>query len=177
MMITFEKIEEKDYNDLTAIMKAAFDDDTQLHTSLKEDGPCGYDDGSLIRKLNTNPNNLSEKIIYEGQIVGAYTISIKGTEYTLEMLFIDPNQKGKRIGQRTWAYIEKTYNKATIWYVETPDYSIRNHYFYSKKCGFQKVGENQYEDGAKSFIFFKRVKKFLIASEKMQNVCKVLMNF
>lgn len=46
-----EEITEADVSVLADIMKRAFDDDTRMHTSLEEDGPSGYADGSLLRRL------------------------------------------------------------------------------------------------------------------------------
>lgn len=50
--LSFSKITSSDYFILTEIMTAAFNEDTALHTNIKEDGPTGYNDGSLIKKLN-----------------------------------------------------------------------------------------------------------------------------
>ena len=158
-MITYETIQEEDYEALTHMMKAAFDDDTRMHTDLQEDGPVGYDDGSLIRKLNTKEGYISRKVCVDGEIAGMYTIYADGTEYTLDMLMVNPALKGKGIGSKIWQHLEQTYTEAEKWHVETPDYSKRNHYFYVEKCGFTFLWENQYEDGEKSFVFIKETKK------------------
>lgn len=50
-MLQFLPITPEDYPVLTQIMTAAFDEDTRLHTSLLHDGPRGYNDGTLIKKL------------------------------------------------------------------------------------------------------------------------------
>ena len=52
-----EEITEADVSVLADIMKRAFDDDTRMHTSLEEDGPSGYADGSLER--------LSEGLLFQ----------------------------------------------------------------------------------------------------------------
>lgn len=74
------------------------------------------------------------------------------------MLFINPACASKGIGSMVWKDIEKEYNEAKIWILETPDYSKRNHHFY-EKCGFEKIGEHVFKDGAKSFVFIKYMKK------------------
>lgn len=157
-MITYETIQEEDYETLTYIMKAAFDDDTRMHTDLQEDGPAGYDDGSLIRTLNTKEGYISRKVCVDGETVGMYTVYKDGTEYTLDMLIVNPAWKSKGIGSEIWRHLEQTYTEAKKWYVETPEYSKRNHYFYVEKCGFTFLRENQYEDGEKSFVFVKKMK-------------------
>ncbi len=157
--IEYQKIYPVDYEILTRIMTSAFNEDTSMHTDLKDDGPTGYNDGSLIKKLNENEGFESYKIIYQNNIVGAYTVEIKQhNEYTLEMLFIDPDYRENHLGTIVWKDIEQKYMDARKWTVETPDYSKRNHHFYTKKCGFSFIIENVYDDGAKSFIFEKKVK-------------------
>jgi hypothetical protein len=152
----YEKIYPSDYEILCKIMTSAFNEDTAIHTNIQEDGPTGYNDGSLIKKLNEHENFENIKIIYKDNIVGAYTIGIKeNNEYSLEMLYLDPNYREDHLGSIIWKDIEQKYTAAKKWMVETPDYSKRNHHFYAKKCGFTFVKENIYDNGAKSFIFQK----------------------
>jgi len=146
-----------DYEMLTKIMISAFNEDTSMHTDLKEDGPTGYNDGSLIKQLNEHENFESYKIIYNKNTVGAYTVAIKpNNEYSLEMLFIDPKYRKNNLGSIVWKAIEEKYVDAKKWTVETPDYSKRNQHFYTKKCGFVFHRENTYENGGKSFLFEKQ---------------------
>ena len=44
---------EQDIPVLTPIMAAAFDDDSKIHTGVEHDGPRGYDDGSLLLRLDS----------------------------------------------------------------------------------------------------------------------------
>ncbi|MEK6263400.1 MAG: GNAT family N-acetyltransferase, partial [Clostridium sp.] len=75
--------------------------------------------------------------------VGAYTVAIKANnEYSLEMLYIEPRYRKSNIGSIVWKAIEEKYIGAKKWTVETPDYSKRNHHFYTKKCGFVFYKEN-----------------------------------
>ncbi|WP_277256262.1 hypothetical protein [Negativibacillus massiliensis] len=85
-MLHYAPILPQDYPVLTQIMTAAFDEDTRLHTSLLYDGPAGYNDGTLIRKLNENPDFISEKVLLDDKIIGAYTISHKPEQNILELL-------------------------------------------------------------------------------------------
>lgn len=150
------KIYDEDYEELTKIMTSAFNEDTSMHTELKEDGPTGYDDGSLIKLLNEHENFESKKIIYNNTTVGAYTVGIKpNNEYSLEMLFIDPKYRKNHLGSIVWTAIEDSYMDAKKWTVETPCYSNRNHHFYTEKCGFVFHKQNICDNGCISFVFDK----------------------
>jgi|GEM_PF-6250879 len=59
------------------------------------------------------------------------------------------------LGYIVLKHIEENYVDAEVWIVETPDYSKRNHHFYSKKCGFTFLKENKCSNGAVSFVFRK----------------------
>ena len=154
--IVYLKISSADYEILTNIMTSAFNEDTSMHTDLEEDGPGGYNDGSLIKLLNEYEGFQSYKMVYQNNIIGAYTVAIKqANEYALEMLFIDPHYRKNHLGIIVWKDIEEKYIDAKKWTVETPDYSKRNHHFYTKKCGFVFKRETICGNGAKSFIFEK----------------------
>lgn len=61
------------------------------------------------------------------------------------MFCIDPDFKNQGHGSDVFKSIEKRY-PVKKWQLETPDYSVRNHYFYTNKCGFSldKQKENTY---------------------------------
>lgn len=152
MKIEYKNLEFQDISLLTPIMKAAFDEDTRMHTGRPEGGPRGYNTGALLEKLLKAGNAVSKVILRDGHMVGAYTI-LKGDEvYTLDLLFIAPAHASAGIGSAVWENIEKMNGEAMIWYVETPAYSMRNRHFY-EKCGFKLVRENTYEDGEKSVTY------------------------
>lgn len=159
MILTYKSLEQSDIPELTPIMKAAFDSDTRMHTDLEEDGPAGYDNGELLLKLMKLENAESKVIYADGIMVGGYTIIKNKGIYTLDMLFINPSCTSKGIGSVVWNDIEKEYTGAKAWMLETPDYSKRNHHFY-EKCGFKKMKEHNFDDGAKSFVFIKYIKKY-----------------
>ncbi len=56
MIISYEDLKTEDIPLLTPMMKAAFDEDTRMHTDLSEDGPWGYDTGELLAKLPKQRN-------------------------------------------------------------------------------------------------------------------------
>ena len=146
--VQLEEITEADVSVLADIMKRAFDDDTRMHTSLEEDGPSGYADGSLLRRLKEKENCTTGKILWHGEIVGGFAVSTDGDVCTLELLFIDPDRKSHGIGTDAWKAIRRKFPEARRWYVETPDYSTRNHRFYTEKCGFRFLKKQSYGEGA-----------------------------
>lgn len=155
-ILTYKDLEEIDIESLIPIMKSSFDLDTKMHTNLEEDGPKGYDNGELLKKL-MKLEDAEIKVIYlDSVMIGSYTIIKSKDIYTLEMLFIRPDYTSKGIGSRVWKDIETAYNGVKTWFVETPGYSKRNHHFY-EKCGFKKMNEKLYGDGEKSFIFIKYI--------------------
>lgn len=158
--ISYSDIDESDYSKLTQIMTDAFNDDTKMHTNLDEDGPKGYNDGSLIRLLCSNNEKVSQKVMIGKEIIGAYVLCQKGNGVCeLDMLFIDSEVKSQGIGFEVWNHIENEYTSVNKWVVETPEYSTRNYYFYVNKCGFHYMKEQEYENNSKSFIFEKCINR------------------
>ena len=150
--LIYRKTKETDIKELTMIMKRAFDDDTKRHTDLLEDGPQGYDDGSLLKRLLALKDGATFTIYLDKKIIGAYTILKKKETYHLEILFIDPSLTDKGLGQKVWKDIEASNKEAQKWVLETPSYSLRNHHFY-EKCGFKRK-----EDKGVSIVF-EKIKK------------------
>ena len=111
MMISYKKLEKKDITALTPIMKAAFDEDTKLHTYLAEDGPKGYDTGELLENFLEMDQAESKIILCDGVVVGEYTIIKHKDIFTLDLIFIDPAYHGKGLGYMVWKDIEKYIRK------------------------------------------------------------------
>lgn len=154
--LEYRAITPEDYQKLTDIMTLAFNEDTAMHTDLKEDGPNGYNDGSMIRRLNEQKGLESFKILYEDETVGAYTVRpMPEQEYILELLFLSPDCRKEHLGTAVWHDIEQKYRDAKKWTLETPAYSKRNHHFYSAKCGFSFVCERPCGNGASTYVFEK----------------------
>ena len=167
-MLQFLPITPEDYPVLTQIMTAAFDEDTRLHTSLLHDGPRGYNDGTLIKKLHEIPGYLTEKVVLDGKVIGGYTVCYQQERSILDLLFLSPDVGGQGIGTQVWQHIEHHFADTRCWEVETPSYSKRNHYFYTKKCGFHFVREKQYSDDSSSFIFEKETLPVLDIAQMMK---------
>ena len=111
---------------ITEIMTASFNYDTAFYFGKDAtDGPEGYSDGSLATKILTDSTSQTWLISYQGEIAGFLTIDSQKWEVQYFCLFL-----------------------------ETPAYSTRNHAFY-EKLDFAKVGEKEYPNGSKSFLYEK----------------------
>jgi GNAT superfamily N-acetyltransferase len=143
--LSFEEIIEADIPELTTVMASAFDDDAQNHLQQERGGPPGYDDGGFFREwLFAYEQSVGYKAIVDGKIVGATIVWIlpRG-ENILGTIFVDPAHQDRGIGTRIWRFVEETYPDARSWKLYTPPWATKNHYFYEKKCGFHKVGEEE----------------------------------
>lgn len=69
--------------------------------------------------------------------------------------FSTPPSTNQGLGQQVWQQIEGAFPQAEEWLLETPDYSTRNHHFYTKKCGFFFVKAIGHPNGGRSFLFRK----------------------
>ena len=141
--IRLEEFTEADVPALTAIMARAFNDDSRRFHGQDKGGPEGYDDGSFLRKWGLeDPDSLPRKILWRGWVAGACILWHKQDGISiLGNLFIDPSLQSQGIGTAVWRLIEEEY-PSRVWQLETPSWSIRNHYFYEKKCGFRRTGNN-----------------------------------
>lgn len=137
--IGFEPVRNEDLPVLSDLMIRAFDADTRLHTDRLHDGPKGYDDGSLLRKICHDDRNTARKILADGDIIGFFSVIRKGGNCVLDLLFLNPDLWGRGIGSRVFTMIEDLFPDARTWTVETPEYSTRNLHFYTEKCGFVPV--------------------------------------
>lgn len=78
--------------------------------------------------------------------------------YTLDRLFILPEEQGKGYGFLAWLAIEKMHSDVKEWRLRTPTCLINNIWFYINKCGFSIVRvEDPGNDGVGMFLFTKKV--------------------
>jgi len=158
--IEFEFMKESDIDELTLIMKRAFDKDSWESLGIETGGPEGYDNGDFLRKYGLHEKSSAYKILKDNEIIGAIILWINtdGINY-LGNMFIDSSIQGKGYGSIAWRFIEETYLSTCIWRTETPGFSKRNHYFYIKKCGFELIDiinpNNKFEE---SYILEKKMK-------------------
>ena len=89
--------------------------------------------------------------MYDDKIVGAMIVWIfDGGNNRLGVIFIDPLYQDRGLGTQAWRFVETTYPNTHSWTLDTPCWAKKNHYFYEKKCGFQKIKEE-----GDSFIYRK----------------------
>jgi hypothetical protein len=159
--ITFAPLENQDIEELTAIMKRAFDEDTRIHLGKDAGGPPGYDDGSFLRQWGMNSNASSFKIYENGNLIGGTILWINSNkENFLGTIFLDSSLENKGIGTMVWKKIEEMYPDTIAWNTETPIFSRRNHNFYINKCGFHCIKiENPKDIEEGSFILRKEMKR------------------
>ena len=138
--LVFETFTNDDIDQLTGIMKSAFDEDAKRHLNEDEGGPPGYDNGDFMRQWYLHSAAESYKISKDGQLIGGISLFISDSnENYLGNIFVDPSHQDKGIGTIIWEFIEKKYSDTKIWRAETPGFSKRNHNYYVNKCGFKIV--------------------------------------
>ncbi len=139
-MIRFDKFCEDDIPRLTAIMKAAFDEDSRLHLNKPTGGPDGYDDGSFLRKWFMHPHATSYTIYEDDVMISSICLWIHSNQFNvLGCIFIDPAFENKGYGVKICESVENMYPDTICWRTETPIFSHRNHHFYINKLGFKCV--------------------------------------
>lgn len=154
--IEFREFTSNDVINMSAIMKAAFDEDSLLFRKIP-DGPPGYDDGSFLRKYALDPMSDSFCIILNGKEIGAAIVwpNRKLEENFLGCIFIDPSLRRRGLGKQVWKEIERMYPETKVWKTETPLYSVRNLNFYMNKCGFMAhsiTNPQIYEEAQVQFV-------------------------
>lgn len=160
MDLKFEVPTIEDLPELTGVMTRAFDDDARKHLGEEKGGPPGYDNGDFYRKwLFEKKNTEGVMALADGKIVGAAIVWLypNGDNY-LGNICVDPEYQDRGVGSRIWKYLENTYSTGKSWTLHTPGYAVKNHHFYTKKCGFTKVEEKPDDcPGGVSFVFKKTV--------------------
>lgn len=155
--VSLSPLTESDIEPLTPIVKRSFDDDSFRHTGVTEDGPRGYADGSLLRALALEQRLTSYRVEVNEVLSGIAVVrTLEDGVYELELLVIDLAFQGEGVALAAWETLESMYSPARLWRLETPGYSLRNHTFYERKCGFTRVGiRNPGHSRDESFIFEK----------------------
>lgn len=159
--LTFEFLEENDIDELTAIMKRAFDEDTRIHLDEPKGGPDGYDNGDFLRRFGLHKDSTAYKISLEDTVIGCIILWInKETKVNfLGNIFVDTTVQNKGIGKKVWDFIEQEYSDTIKWGTDTPGFSKRNHNFYVNKCGFHIIKiENPMDEYDCNYIMEKKYK-------------------
>lgn len=103
-------------------------------------------DGEIISRETIEealdaPNSEAYRIMLDGRKVGGIVLLIdpETNHNHLDLLFIDPAEHGKGIGQRAWRAAEVLHPETEVWETCTPYFEKRNIHFYVNKCGFHIV--------------------------------------
>lgn len=136
-MISFKRFSPRDIPQAAAIMKAAFDEDSDLFRTV-HDAPTGYDDGSFLRINAIESGADSYCILVDEQLAGVVIVFCNPQmhENFLGCIFLDPALRGKNLGIQVWDKVEAMYPDVKTWRTETPLCSRRNLNFYINKLGF-----------------------------------------
>ncbi|HML24591.1 MAG TPA: GNAT family N-acetyltransferase [Aggregatilinea sp.] len=156
MTLTFAEAGEQDIPDLTRVMTRAFDDESRTYRGLDKGGPEGYDNGDFFRQWMLGYDETTGyTILLDGEVVGGLIVwIIPGGHNHLGVIFVDPAVQDRGIGTQAWQFVERTYPGAKSWRLETPAWSLKNHAFYERKCGFTKIDETDSPDGV-MFVYRK----------------------
>ncbi len=157
--IVLRKFTEADIAPATVIMKAAFDEDSDLFRTVP-DAPEGYDDGSFLRKFAVESGADSVCVLLDGVLAGAVIVfhNAETNENFLGCIFLDPSLRGRGLGKEVWDLVEARYPDVKIWRTETPLCSRRNLNFYINKLGFmayQIDDPKEYESALVQLVKFR----------------------
>jgi GNAT superfamily N-acetyltransferase len=139
--LSFEEISEADIPELTQVMTRAFDDDAQKHLGLERGGPEGYDNGDFFRNwLFGYKESVGYKVLRAGEVIGGIIVwNLPEGHNILGTIFVDPAHQDAGVGTRLWRFVEARYPETKSWRLATPPWATKNHHFYEKKCGFERV--------------------------------------
>ncbi len=145
MTLDFQSIKKADIPALTEVMTRSFDNDAQTHLGKERGGPPGYDDGEFFRKwLFGYEESIGYKILSTGRLIGGLIVWVfPSGENNLGVIFVDPEYQDCGVGTEIWQFVEDTYPNANSWQLETPEWALKNHFFYEQKCGFQKIDHRE----------------------------------
>lgn len=137
MQVQFKPATTNEVDELTALCKYTFDDDTFKHTGRPGGGAPGYDDPEVHRRHVTDDIYL--KILLDGKLIGGIILQRESSEHMkLIRIWIHPEHQDKSIGHHAMDYIHSTY-PAKKWTLEVMPYATRNHHFYTKH-GYTNTG-------------------------------------
>lgn len=135
---------------LTKIMIAAFNYDTSLYFgSAVQDGPAGYNNGRLAKKILTDTSLTTWLIKRHTDWIGFITFSERKRE--IAYFCVQPQFIRQGYGSAIWRLLLE--HCGPPWQLATPDYSVGNQRFY-EQLGFRRSGEQFYENGARSLTYF-----------------------
>lgn len=138
MKIEYRKAQKTDAALLVDIYNAAFYDDYVKY------GECpAYN--RTIENMERSIESFPKHIIYvDGEAAGVISVENKGNgEYYLGCLAVIPRLQGKGIGTAAIRFMLNYYGDLKTVTLVTPSDKEQNVRFYTEKCGFRIVGEEQ----------------------------------
>ncbi len=146
--------------------------------------PGAKEDGEIISAETVNSSIDAKgaetyRIVTGGRKAGGLVLTIdrRRRRGDLTLLFVNPEDHGRGIGQAAWKAVERMHPEIELWETCTPYFETRNIHFYINRCGFHAVeffnkchpeprgpeedgGDfGEYEEGDGCFRFEKRIEK------------------
>lgn len=139
-MVKLRKLRLEDVEEITALQKRTFDEDSITHSpDHRPDGPPGYDDPANVQERLYHMDCYA--IVSDEKMIGGIFCSLSSTEELwVHRIFLIPEYQGKGLGKGVFKALEKIYSRALTMALDTPAWHSRNHGFY-ESIGFRKVGE------------------------------------
>ncbi|MEJ1376227.1 MAG: GNAT family N-acetyltransferase [Candidatus Sedimenticola sp. (ex Thyasira tokunagai)] len=155
-MLSLNVATQVDIVQLREIFLSAFAEDETYRPNCIDDGsPPGLD---TIEKHEEWLNLKTYlKCSMNGELVGSCILQMDGENGVIIGLFVRQQYMNSGIGSWIIDKIQRMFHHISIWTLETPDYAIRNHYFY-KKNGFILMQITQ-EEPSLGFGFHKYMKE------------------
>ena len=130
-MIIIQKAEENDLEALRLCAISAFvDDERYKPDNAKPGSPPGND--KIHCHMNWLRNHDYFKCVVHDKIAGGCIVKIHPNHHELFGIFLSRIFIGKGIGSKLLRGVMNLYPIESLWLLETPDYSIRNHHFYER---------------------------------------------
>ncbi|NOU78023.1 GNAT family N-acetyltransferase [Paenibacillus sp. LMG 31459] len=139
MKVFVEKANIDDAELLAEIQRDSFDDESRTYNNNEPGGPEGYD--SIDSQIEFMKQAHYYKILKANEIVGGVIVYVNDSlVYNLGRIYINPIHQNQGIGHQVMKLIEANYPEVQKWWLDTPNWSISNHYFYEKN-GYVKIKE------------------------------------
>lgn len=124
-------------------VKTFLDDNKNKPNGVNTGMPPGCD--SIEWNIQRIKENEVYKIIYDDMLVGGFIIfEHRKNNKEIGRVWIEPKYQNKGIGKLAFGILFEQSKTKTSWYLETPDWAVRNQYFY-ESIGFEKIGETEFD--------------------------------
>jgi GNAT superfamily N-acetyltransferase len=157
-MLTLRPTTAKEIPLITELSKETFDDDSMKFSPDHEPGgPEGYDSAEFHRKALKSKVFLS--ICWDDEVIGAlFYEKQKDNHFHLNRIFIHPKHQHQGYGKKVFELMEGREPEAVSWSLDTPEWAVKNHYFYSN-LGYVKEKEYAIEGFDSKLWFFRKPMK------------------